>query len=74
MQFISKNVQSTFQSAMAVIWSTLYWQFALGYLDGTWILSISQEADIKHVRHFLILLCDDGFTVKLKKCDSSQSF
>lgn len=55
-----KNAPGTFQCAVEDIFSTIQWQLVLVYSNRIVIFSKNQEADIKHVRHVLILVLQCG--------------
>lgn len=71
MLFGLKNAPGSFQLAMDVKLSTVYWQFALVYLNDVVIFSKNLEAHYKHVRHVLTLHRCAGVSIKLKKSNFS---
>lgn len=63
-----RNAPAAFQRTMAVIITSVRWQYALVYLNDIVILSKAPQEHIVHVRKVLKLLRIAEVTLRLKEC------
>ena len=73
MPFGLRNAPSTFQGALDIILAGYEWRSCLVYLDDVIIYSNEIESHYTHVEEILKALNQAGMTLKLKKCDFSQT-
>lgn len=66
--FELRNAPGTFQRMMDVIPASMRWKFALVNLDNIVIFSAALQEYVEHVCKVLMLVCDAGETLELKKC------
>lgn len=69
MPFGLKSVPGTFHKTKDVVLSTVKWQFALVYLDDTFVFPGIPEEHTSYVQHVLTLPNNTEATLKLKKCE-----
>ena len=68
MPFGLANAPGTFQRAADVILASVWWQFAIVYLDDIVIYSDSVEQHFEHLTTVLSLLNKAGLTLRIEKC------
>lgn len=64
-----RDTSGTLQYAMVAIIFRLHYQFPMVYLYQIMTFSSTPKEHIKHIRHFLTLICNASITIKLKKSE-----
>ena len=62
------NAPATFQRTVDILLMKFRWRTCLVYLDDIIIFSKTLDENIQHVDEILIVLCEAGMSLKLRKC------